>query len=109
MGHGVDDVVNPHAVSLRGITFRIAGMIRPFPGIAIVLVEADGDDYTPVVVVNSTPVRLFSVFFPDPAGIPVLDSRNLHAIAQIIQDVEDGILVIYFYYGAVGEHTVDAL
>src|SRR5450755_421825 len=84
MRHCVNDVVDAHAISLRSVTLGVTRMVGPLPGIAIILVKANGHHHPAVVVVNGAPMRRFTVLFPDPAGVPVLYAGHLNTLVQII-------------------------
>ena len=90
-----DDVVDADAIRERCRAFGILGlMAHSHADIGIV---TDGDHNATFIVANGTPCRngtIRSVRAPSP-DIP--RPRNLNAVVQVVNDMEDFVLVLYIY------------
>ena len=100
----VHDVINPHPESQRGKLLRIAGIVRPFPGVAEVHIVADGHHDASSVVAYRAPFRDVAIFFVSSARAYILLARYLEALAQVIKNVENFIFIGQIFDGAVREH-----
>src|SRR2546425_744950 len=89
--HGVDDVVYPCSKRLGRELLRIVRTVGPFPGVAIILIEAHRHHDTSAIVVDAAPVRVHPVVLIGLVKWIVDDPRHLHALIEVVEHVKDGI------------------
>ena len=97
MSHSVDDVVDADTIRERCSAFGILGAVGPFPCVADIGIVTDGDHNATFIVANGTPCRngtIRSVRAPSP-DIP--RPRDLNAVIQVVNDMEDFVLVLQIY------------
>jgi len=94
MCHGVDDVVDPRSKRLRRILLGIMGTVGPFPGVAVILIEAHRHHDTPAVVINAAPVWDGPILLIRMMKRIVYNPWHLNALVEVVQHVKDGIAVL---------------
>src|SRR6266700_2916687 len=104
VGHGVDNVVDADADGTGCRVLRIAGVVGEFPRVANIGVISDGNHDAPFVVVNALPVGAASAVGAILAAGPnVRLARNLNALGEVVNVVQNRVVVGNLHHGPVGE------
>src|SRR5262249_30086227 len=109
MRHGIDHIVDADADSQRRELLGIQWIVGILPGIPDVGVECRRDHQPAFVVVDPSPSGGASVAFLRLTASDVARSRNLIAIAQIENRMEDRIAAVDIHHLAIREYTPHAL
>src|SRR5689334_14177903 len=86
---GVDDVVDVRPHALRGVLLGIARRVGMLHRVAEVHVVADRDHDAALIVVDAAPARRVAVLLVGPAAVHELRARDLLAVVEIPERVED--------------------
>ena len=89
--HGVNDVIDSDPDSQRRKLLVVSGIVRPLPRVPDIGLKRHRHHDAPAVVVNPAPARRTALAFLRDAGLYIARARNLVAIRQIINRMEDRI------------------
>src|SRR4051794_34469619 len=109
MSHRIHEVIDADSYPEGRVLLRIPRIISPFPGIAQVRIEGRRDHDASLIVVDTTPLGHITVIAVWYAGSHGPLARNLVAVVQVVNGVEDGIFVREFDHRTVRENSLHAL
>jgi hypothetical protein len=87
---------------------RVAGLVRPLPGVSQIHVVADGDQYPPLLIVNPAPTRSEAIKFVRYPSLQRGHAWNLDPFVKIVEHMKDSILIIDLHHRAIWEHFGEA-
>src|SRR4030095_10732867 len=107
MCHRIRDVVDAQLIGLNGHLGGVRRIVCPFPGVAVIHVEADRHHETSLVVVYSAPMRHLAVFaLVGIAGSSPADVWHLDPVGKIVDHMENGVGIFHFHDGTVGKDSL---